>query len=224
MPGNRKAAEKVVIDYIAKIVPSDKFNVEMYKQLFASMNDKEFEAWIKDLDENDGAALSFQMPNKPSSSLNLEHNLKLAAELGHSFFEHLWVTDPKTGVRYKTPEKYMILDLPIRRQAQLLVKKISIPSDNKSIDNLTGQPTGNSKGAKISYPEVQVMQALGLSKSLIEFMKYRGGDLDGFNAMNNAISNTGGVRLDALDQLGTETTSTITLKTVLTGMHLKSTL
>ena len=68
------------------------------------------------------------------------------------------------------------------------------------------------------------MQALGLSKSLIEFMKYRGGDLDGFNAMNNAISNTGGVRLDALDQLGTETTSTITLKTVLTGMHLKSTL
>jgi len=224
MPGNRKAAEAVVLTWIAKIVPGDKFNVDMYKQMFASMSDKEFEVWIRELEANDGEGLSYQMPNMGEKALSVERNLALAKEMGHDFFEHLWIVNPASGVRYKTPEKYMILDLPIRRQAQLLVKKISIPSDNKSIDNLSGQPTGNSKGAKISYPEVQVMQALGLSKALVEFMKYRGGDLEGFNAMNNSISNTGGVRLDALDQLGTETTSTVTLKTVLTGMHLKSTL
>jgi hypothetical protein len=110
---------------------------------------------------------------------------------------------------------------PLRRQAQLLVKKISIPEDNKSINDLTGQPssTGKSRGSKISYPETQIMAALNLDNSLIEMLKYRGGDQKGFIAMNKSISQTGGVSLDALSKLGTRVKSTDTLRTFLTCMH-----
>ena len=118
----------------------------------------------------------------------------------------------------------MVIDLPLRRQAQLLIKKISIPEDSKTVDDYTGQPTGKSKGSKLSYPEVQVLAALNLDQSLIELMKYRGGDEKGFDAMNRSIARTGGVRMDMIESLGTITKSTETLQTMLTCMHIAANL
>jgi hypothetical protein len=117
-----------------------------------------------------------------------------------------------------------VVDLVLRRQAQLLVKKISIPEDNKSVDDFTGQPTGKSKGSKISYPETQILAALNLDNNLTELLKFRGGDVKGFDAMNNSISKTGGVSLASIEKLGTRVKSTETLHTLLTCMHIGNTL
>jgi hypothetical protein len=106
----------------------------------------------------------------------------------------------------------------------LLEKKISIPAHNNTVDDLTGQPTGPSKGAKISYPETQVFASMGLYNTLSELMKFRGGDLAGFDAMNKSISQTGSVSLKAIEPYASGVESTKTLKVFLTGMHLKSTL
>lgn len=221
MSGNRKAAEGIILELISKLVTSDE-NITLYKNFFASMNDKQFDEFIVKLEEKK-IRLPVIVPNFGKSKVTIENNLKLAEELGHNFFERIWMKDGDDSPAYLSPIKYLIVDLPLRRQAQLLVKKISIPEDNKSIDDMTGQPTGKSKGSKISYPEIQILAALNLTSNMTELLKYRGGDVKGYQAMNAEISKTGGVSLNSIKHLGTTVKSTQTLKTLLTSMHLEST-
>ena len=222
MAGNRRAAESIILEYIEKLMPGSP-NTQIYRDRFSKMSDREFDEFISALESGE-TTLSIQAPNLSEHRLTIENNFKIAKELGHEFFERIWMDEGNDIPPYLTNHKYLVVDLPLRRQAQLLTKKISIPKNNTTIDNLTGQPTGESKGAKISYPELQLLAALGLDKCSTELIKYRGGDLKGFNAMNDMISKAGGVELDALDKLGTKVKSTQTLNTYLTAMHYSSTL
>lgn len=219
---NRKAAEAIILTYIDKILPGSE-NVRIYKDLFASMDDKAFDEFIIGIKEK-RIRLAIIAPNLAPQKLDHQRNLQIAKELGHNFFERIWMYPKDGSAPYLTPIPYLVVQLPLRRQAQLLVKKISIPQDNRSVDNLSGQPTGASKGSKISYPELQILASQGLDHSIIEMIKFRGGDLQGFNAMNNVISKTGGVSLKAIEALGTRVKSTQTLSTILTAMHYSNTL
>lgn len=222
MAGNRKKAEAVILEYIEKLLPGSP-NTQLYKDLFANQTDKQFDDFMKGI-EDGSIKLAIIAPNFGEQQLTKEHNLKLAKELGHEFFERIWI-DPGNDIPpYLSPVKYLVVDLPLRRQAQLLVKKISIPEDNKSVDDLTGQPTGKSKGSKISYPETQILASLQLDDNLTELLKLRGGDNKSFDAMNAVISQTGGVSQEAIKHLGGRVKSTETLAIFLTCMHLKTTL
>jgi predicted CopG family antitoxin len=219
---NRKAAEDFIISYIDKLLPGSE-NVDIYRKLFKNMTDEQFSDFMLKL-ENKENRLAIIAPNFGKSKLNVERNLKIADELGHNFFQRIWIDGVGERPKYLTPIPYMVIDLPLRRQAQLLIKKISIPDDNKTVDNLTGQPTGSSKGSKISYPEIQVLAAMNLDNSLLELLKFRGGDTKGFIAMNKMISIRGGVSLTAIERFAGGVESTKTLKSLLTGMHLSNTL
>lgn len=219
---NRKAAEDFILEYIDKIIP-DKKNKEIYQNMFAKMSDDDFDKFMMKI-KNKEITLAVISPNFGSVKLSTERNLKIAKELNHNFFQRIWIEGTGDRPSYLTPIPYMVLDLPLRRQAQLLIKKISIPEDNKTVDNLTGQPTGSSKGSKISYPEIQVLAAMGLDNSLLELLKFRGGDMKGFIAMNKSINNTGGVSLNSIERFAGGVESTKTLKSFLTAMHLSNTL
>lgn len=224
MSKNRQAAEEFILSYIEKISPGGE-NAQLYKTAFSKMSNAEFDNYMKGIETGENQ-LSIQAPNKGTAKLNLERNIKLAKDLGHDFFQRLWFHgDKETGTpTYLTPVKYMILQLPIRRQAQLLVKKIAIPDNNKQIDQLTGQVTGNSKSSKISYPELQVLQGMGLKASIVELMKYRGGDIGGFSAMNKVIARDGYVHQETIAPYATGVESTKLLKAYLTCAHLQNTL
>lgn len=222
MNKNRAAAEKVITTYIGKLLPGSP-NSDIYKDIFASMDDEAFDQFMTGL-ENNSIRLAIIAPNGTQPSLDVERNLQIAEELGHQFFERVWMDGKEGSAPYLSTVPYLVVDLPVRRQAQLLITKISIPEHNRSVDNLTGQPTGDSKGSKISYPEVQILAALNLDNTLTELIKYRGGDTIGFNAMNESIAKSGGVSIDALSSLGGRVKSGDTLKTYLTAMHLASTL
>jgi hypothetical protein len=219
---NREKTEQFILTYIEKLLPGSG-NKELYIEYFSTLDDEQFSKFMQDLDTG-AKHLVINAPNFNKTGLSTERNLAIAKELGHNFFQRIWIESDDKKSSYLTPIPYMVVDLPLRRQAQLLVKKISIPEDNKTVDDLTGQPTGKSKGAGISYPETQVMAAMGLDKSLLELLKYRGGDIKGFNAMNTMISRTGGVRLQAISHLASGVESTKTLSAFLTAMHLKNTL
>lgn len=219
MAGNRAAAEAHILKMIGKLMPGGK-NVQIYKDLFASWSDKDFEAFMTSIESGE-EMLAIIAPNLDEEKVTVENNLKLAEEIGHNFYERIWIDEGDGSPPYLSPKSYLVTLQTLRRQAQLQVKKISIPEDNRSINDLTGQPsaTGKSRGSKISYPETQIMAALNLDNSLIEMLKYRGGDQKGFVAMNKSISQTGGVSLEALDKLNTRVKSTDTLRTFLTCMH-----
>lgn len=222
MSKNRAGAEAFILKYIEKILPGGG-NGTIYKNLFANMDDEEFDAFMMKIKKGE-TRLAIIAPNLAKVKLSTERNLDIAEELQHNFFEHIWIDRGDETPRYLSGKKYLIVDLPLRRQAQLLVKKISIPKSNRTVDDLTGQPTGESKGSKVSYPEVQILAALGLTESLTEMLKYRGGDVKGYDAMSTSISKTGGVSMKSIAKLGTVVKSTQTLATFLMSMHLESTL
>lgn len=222
MPGNRKAAEQVILTYLEKIAPKSG-NAEQYKRAFAAMSDKAFEQYIHDI-ESGAKPLYIIAENFSKAPLSLERNLKIGDELGYSFFQKLWIEGSQDVPSYLTPNEYMVLDLPLRRASQMLRKKISVPKDMQKIDMLTGQPTGESKGAKISFPELQICAAMGLDSCMIELMKYRGGDAGGNRALSDSLSKRGTARLQSLAVHATGVQSTNTLRTFLTCAGLKTNL
>lgn len=221
MAKNRQKAQELCLEYIDRIMPGGE-NRQIYEQLFESMDDDQFEQFIDKL--RDGRqTLSVFAPNFGKSKMDVKRNFQIAKDLGHSFFQQVWVPAKNGDRAYLTPVPYLVVYLPIRRQAQLLTKKISIPEDNASVDMYTGQPTGKSKGSKISYPEVQVLAAMGLDKSLVELLKYRGGDERGFDAYNAVIDRTGGVSQAQIEPFASGVKATETLKYFLLGMGLRPT-
>lgn len=219
---NRKGAENFIISYITKITPNTQ-NGEIYKKIFSVMSDKDFHEFMLDL-ESGKKFLIVIMPNFDKNSLSIERNLMIADELKHKFFQRIWIEGKDDMPTYLTPNEYLIMDMPVRRASQLLIKKISVPKHNRVIDSLTGQPTGESKGAKISYPELQVCAAMGLENSMVELMKYRGGDARGGAALNGMIAKYGRANQATLAQYASGVESTTTVKTFLSACHLKSTL
>lgn len=218
---NRKAAQEFWLDFIEELVPGGQ-NKEIYQKFFDSMDDAQFEAFVSKI-ENGSANMAIWIPNFAKSKVSTKNNLKIAEKYGIKFFQKVWIP-AKQGVRkYLTPKPYLILDLPVRRQAQLHDKKISIPENNNSVDYITGQPTGASKGAKISFPELQVLTTMGLDKTAIEFMKIRGGDSGSFNALNAVMDRNGSVSQAEIEPYSTGVKSTKALKHMLLGMGLKPT-
>ena len=221
MTGNRKAAEAVVLEGIEALMPGSD-NKRIYEELFASMNDQQFEEWVAEF-EGTPKLLPIIAPNLPAKGkrLSVKRNLALAEKWGVKLFERIWQTNDD-GTRYLSTHKYMVVPLPLRRQAQILEKKISIPEDNNTVDDLTGQAAGSSKGSKVSFPQIQILASHGLDKTLLEMLKMRGGDTKAFNAMNAEISKTGSVSIDNIAQMGTEVKSTTTLNSLFTCMHLEN--
>jgi hypothetical protein len=219
---NRKAATAECLKWLQKIVPDGQIVKDM-EVVLNGLTDEQFDQYMQKLESGE-EIISIAIPNLGKDKLELERLLDVGAELGHSFFERLWLTDPKTGVTSLTPEKYLVVDLSLRRQQQLLTKKISIPDNNRHIDELTGQPTGDSKGAALSGPELQLLRSQGLDRPVLEMIKPRGGDEKARRVIYRQIHETGTASLDSIMHAGTRVKSTETLSTLLTAMHLKNNL
>lgn len=217
--GVREKTEAFIIKAIEEILPKGG-NKAYYQERFAAMSDKAFDQFMHHL--KNGGRLHITVPNAMEAELNIERNLALLDKYQRKIFHHIELSDGH-GNRYVTPIPYMVVDLPLRRQEQSLSKKITIASDNKRIDDLTGAPTGDSKGSRISFPQVQMLYAQGAEQSIREFMKFRGGDEEAYRQMEQMIAETGEVDLDAIPDTG-EVRSIKTLRAFLQGMHLSNNL
>lgn len=222
MAKNRKKAEEFILQFCKDIEPTG-YNVEQYKKIFADMSDKEFDDYMVGLRDKTKFLVLFK-PMYKAKGLTTENNLKVATKYGLDFFERLQFTGNANEPDTVTSIKYLVIDLPYRRQSQTLEKKISLPDNNRIIDQSTYQPTGASKGAKVSFPELQVLIGMGLDNSVNELIKFRGGDRGGFSAYNSMMLRYGSVNLRTLNNYATGVESTKTLKSYLLGMHIKQNL
>lgn len=223
MTVDRKAAEKEALYFIDLFLPGSD-NVKIYEELFSRMNDTQFEEWIKNLESGE-EIMALYAPNLVGPQLVMDNIFKVADELEYELFQHLILTDPQTGQVYRTQNKHMIGMVPFRRQVQMLVKKASIPDSNHIIDERTGQPTGDSKGARLSAPEIQVNASKGVTKMILEWIKFRGGDSKAYDAMQRSIIETGEASMDSIMSEGpTVVKSNKTLSIYLKSMHLDNNL
>lgn len=220
------AARKEATDYAIKLL--SKFagkneSVTEIETMLNNLNDKQFDDYMQSLlDGKD--TMPYIAPNLGKIRLSSEKNLKIAEELGHEFFQRLWMTDPATGEVYLTPKKYLVIDLPLRRLQQHLLKKIRIPEDNQHIDEMTGQPTGPSKGSKISFPELQVLYSQDLDAVIRELFKFRGGDQEAYRALNKDALQSGLPSMDAVDDGDTRVRATEVLSILFKSAHLDNNL
>ncbi len=217
---NRKAAEKVILEGLSMIDPSGT-NTQLMIAFFKNMTDAAFDKYMQAIADGTDY-VSIVAPTLTKCKITTENNLKVAKKLNFEFFHRLWLTDVATGSVYLTNQRYLVVKLPVRRQIQTLENKISIPEDNRHVDDLTDQPTGVSKGSSISFPELLVMYSQGNSRGIEELIKYRGGDIKGMQAMDKQIHESGGASLDSLSKLGTKVKSTQTLSVMMKAMHLEN--
>lgn len=215
--GNRKRAEAFILEFMKDLEPTG-YNVEQWKKILADMTDKDFHEYMTGLRDKTKFLVVFK-PMYKAQGMTLENTLKLGEKYDVQFFEKLVFTGNPSEPDHKTNIEFLVGDSVYRRQSQTSVKKISVPDNNKTIDQLTYQPTGASKGSKLSLPELQVLVGMGLDKTIEELFQTRGGDKGSFNAYNAMIMRYGSANLKSIGQFATGVESSKAVKIYLACMN-----
>ena len=202
---------------------ADNANIAMYKKHFDSLSDEAYTELMGKLADG-SVVLPYYCANLASKDVEVKVALEVGDKLGLDFFQQLWLTDPVSGVTYLTPEKYFIIHLPVRRQAQHVSKGKSITENSNYIDSLTGQPSGASKSSRLSLPEIMNLDSMNLHSAIEEMISVRGGNEKKFREAKRSTLDTGKYTLENVNQLNTKVTSTESLRSLLLGMHLSSNL
>lgn len=217
MGGDRKTALEEGVSWLNDIDQSGRSAQFLIEQV-EKLSDDELEAWVIKL-ENEQDYLSVVMQFNDTKSITYENNIKVAKKRGVPIFQRIWYTDPSTGQEVLGPEKRPVYLLPVKRQIETIDYKISYSASNMKVDAHTGQVIGNDQASRISYPELMVVYSKELNWSLVEFMKYRGGDVKGRVEFNNLLRSTGDVAMENLLRTKTTVKSSDTLQIYFLAMH-----
>lgn len=219
MLGNRRVFEQIVISAVSRISNLPE-NVQFYKDKFAKMTDAEFHQFVQDIKAK-RVRLSVVEPNYSDKGyVSDEVLMDIAKEYGVDIMQHLYVEGKEGMPTYRTNVKFPVIMVPIRRASQMLTKKISVPPHTRVRDLLTGQVTGESKGATVSGPEVQLLAAMGAEAAAVEMLKFRGGDIRGEAALMAMLSKYGKASQQVLSQFSSGVQAKAALNTFLTAaMH-----
>lgn len=217
MEANIKEALPVALDWLNDIDRSGR-SAQFFQEMIDKMTPTEIEEYVKRLErEEDYLAVIMQFND--NKSITYENNVKVAKKRGVKIFQRIWYVDPKTKQEILCPEVRPVYLLPVKRQIETIEYKISYSTSNMKIDAHTGQVIGDAQASRISYPELMVVYSQQLNWSLVEFMKYRGGDVKGRVEFNNLLRNTGDVSTQNLLRNKTTVKSSETLQIYFLAMH-----
>ena len=190
---SRKAAEEFILTFMGEITKG-KNNQRIYSELFKNLTDEQFEEFVKKIEDNitklSGVPIWASNTDK-NEELNFDNVVKLAKKYNVNLMQKLILTDDTTGIKYITPNESFVGIAEFRKQRQMLQKKFGAGKDDNTIDDLTGQVTGESKGGGISNPENQILETLGLILTNQELADVRGGDLKALEHYRSELISTG---------------------------------
>ena len=216
----RKQVTDHILKHVNMIDPGGS-NSKRYKEFLTAMSDSQFDQYMQDLRDKKVKFTLF-VPNM-KVVLKIKDILQTADSLKLSLFERLKLIDPVTKKRYLTKHQYLVVKLPVRRARQFLMHKLSVADSDKKLDALTGQVIKPDKASSFSFVEAQLLYSRGLSKTLEEFVKIRGGDIHAFSSFKQQLEETGGVQLTSMED-NTLPRSTIVMSTILKCMLLDNNL
>ena len=214
--------KKMIIEKICKIcdiMDPSHLNSNRYHKLLDNMSAKDFNQWMTYVREGKWL-LHIVVPNMIISLRN-ENLLKAADALNLNLFHRIWMVDANTGRKFLTDNAYLVLPEPIRRQQQFLKEKSSYPADDKHIDGMTGQVTGESKATQITNPEINILAFRGLDVTLEEMVNIRGGNMVAYGEFKKQAEETGEINLSELDPNSRSRTAVIA-QVLLNAMHIET--
>lgn len=219
---NRKQAEKYWLTLMKEITKGG-YNYTVYRSLFDKLTDDQFEEFIVKLEA--GGMLSIWVDNhNPDEYPVFDKIVELSQARGLEPEQHLVFYDQDTGLRYETPETFIVGTAETRKQRQMWVKKFGAAKDDTKIDDLTGQVFGDSRGTGISIPEVRVLKTLGLDLIAKEQYDVKGGDLGALDEYRKGIQETGHATVEGSLRRGTGVRSLQTAGLLMMGRHLENNL
>lgn len=220
---NLKAFEKTILETVAAIDPSGR-TTKVYEDIFKKLTDQQKHQLVKDLKA--GKAKLFVMdPPLMGSKISFANNRAVAKKLfNYDFYKSISYPATEGVPAFTTPNKHLFLDMMCRRQAQMLLEKISVSGGKQSIDNLTGAPSSTAKTSRLSFPELQLLKSHGLDKSIEELYTIRGGDVGGFRAFQEQLLKTGNASLKAIEPVRSGVKSKESAANYLRAAHIRNNL
>lgn len=219
-PAKRKKIENIIYKTFKALDPTGRNN-DYYKELFSSMNDKDFDKFIDSLHEENNY-LIFQIVDYeiPVTIKAIEDGANV---LKVPLYERIAIPhlskDP--GHPMVTYEPVPVGYLHLKKMQQCTLKKNST-STNINKRNKFNQVTGKDKNGRSSDVENCALVALGCDKILQEFMGPRADDSVMKNQMMSAIAKDGYVELNKLTNNIENKTTLKMVDVYLLSMGLKS--
>ena len=218
----RKKIEKLIFDFYSALDPSGN-NSERYRNLFADMNDKEFNKFINDILSNDKENFILGIVEL-EHSINMENAENAAKVLNIPLMEYVYMPhlskDKNNSIVSK--EKCLVGYFNVKRTQQLLHKKNGLSISNEKRSMLTGQVTGDDKNARNSDIEASILVSLGAEHILQELHGPRADDHVMQTQMNTSIKNKGYALLEEMDNFSTNKITLNTINVFLLSMGLMS--
>lgn len=221
--GNRKVAEKFLIDEMTAATPNGG-NGQIYKDLFKTMDDEAFEKFVVGLEQGKDLAIWLSNTDR-KDDIDFEYMVKKCEEFGRPVYQRIVTYDIDTGLKSMTKNKHFVGSAELIQQSQMWVKKISYAANDTHIEDLTGQVMGDSRATGLSMPEVSVIGgALGLHNTVNELYSVKGGDRAAAKAYRADIIETGRTNTNACLRRGDTAKSLNTLHYWLRGRLLDNNL
>ena len=220
MTPKRQKAQDYILKHLSTMDRSG-LNTTRMTDFFARMTDAQFDQWMRDLRDNK-TKLSLLTPNM-KVTIAIRDLRDTADAIGLPLFERIRIWDNATRRYYMTPEKYLIIELPVRRVKQYLMDKISVPDSDRVTNPTTGQVVKPDKGSAISMTEAQTYDSKGLHRCLDELLIVRGGNLEAYAAFKASLENGGQGSLTELDY-STGVRSAVVGQVILESMHIENNL
>ena len=217
MNPNRKAAQDYLLKNMSLLDKSGE-NTKMYEGLFAKMSNKDFDKYVKALEDGKAVVALYVPPLK--TKITIRDLLDASKKLGVELFERIKIYDDATDSYYTTSGKYLVLEVPVRRMAQFVDHKLSVSENDTKIDILTGQVVQEDKAASLSQVEVQTMYARNLKNTITELLKQRGGDVIAFGEYKRELEETGIASLKT--DVTSKPRSAVVMDVFMSGMHIES--
>ena len=195
----RDSVEAYILE-LADQIDSTGTNSKRYAKMFASMNNKQFDDFMHNI-KTGHTQIHMILPNL-TDNISTNKAVQIAKERNVKIFSKVQFHDMHSGRKYSSKYEMLILKLPVRRLSQYLFHKISLPEGDNHINPTSGQVISPDKGSALSAIEVQVLASKGLSTSIIEMIKMRGGDNNAYNSMKHTIEEQGTCSMSDVPMLG----------------------
>ena len=157
---NRKKVEKLITDTLNKLDPSG-INAKKYQDKFKSMNDKEFLAFFKKIEDDDTNHLYVENDLYGKNQITMDSIEDAADFLNLPLEEYVFIKHKsKDGEPIRSVERVPVMYVHLKRMQQLLSKKnisnVDITSGNVR-SRITGGLNSTSKSGRFTDSDVQAL-------------------------------------------------------------------
>lgn len=213
--GVRAKLEAHLLKRMKQVDTSD-YNFKIWRDILPKLSDGDLNTII----DGEGPPLYTELGGTFTDSI--EHIVGVLKEMGVEVYQHIYLTNPKTGITSKSINPHMLCRVPVRTQTQSFEKKSSIPIHNRLIDATTNQVTGSgvSRASSISSPESYLIYSEGYVKAGEEFVNVRGGNQELQRAVHSEILATGKGRSSQPHLIGTQSKAPKVLGRIYKAMHI----